>query len=106
MLTLDVLLRESKMDADRIERLHTQRTFEPKEIGEAIDALREKQRLVLALRLYENLTIAEIATILGIKTDKVTVLLARATETLCGILEKALPENEARGNVAAGGSPS
>jgi len=107
MLTIDVLLRESQVGADRIERLHSQRAnFDPKRIGEAIDALAEKQRLALALRFYESLTVDEIATVLGSKSETVSTLLARAMEGLCTHLEKDLGSVTSTGTAAAGGASS
>ena len=104
MLTLDVLLRESKVDADRIERLGSKHSFDAKQVAEAIASLPEKQRLVLALRFYESLTIVEIATVLGSKIEKVSLLLAQAAETICDLLEESLPRMTSRGESAAGGA--
>ena len=103
MLTIDALLRESQVDAKRIERLHTQLgDLGPERIGEAIDALAEKQRLALALRYYESLTVEEIAAVLGSRPDTIQTLLARATEMLCKHLEKEVTGYKKRSTASGG----
>jgi RNA polymerase sigma-70 factor (ECF subfamily) len=57
-------------------------------VGEAMNALPERQRRALALFHHEGLSQAEVGEVLGISDEAVESLLARARRTLRGSLEK------------------
>jgi RNA polymerase sigma-70 factor (ECF subfamily) len=57
-------------------------------VGEAMNALPERQRRALTLFHHEGLSQAEVGEVLGISDEAVESLLARARRTLRGSLEK------------------
>ncbi len=61
----------------------------------AIEALPEKERLVLSLYYYEELTMKEIGGLLGVNESRVSQLHSKATLRLRGKLRKAIPNVEA-----------
>src|SRR5213075_3051480 len=64
-------------------------------LAEAIDALPEKERLVLSLYYYEELTMKEIGSILGVNESRVSQLHSKATLRLRGKLKSAIPNPDA-----------
>jgi RNA polymerase sigma factor for flagellar operon FliA len=63
-------------------------------LGEAIDTLPEKERLVLSLYYYEELTMKEIGSVLGVNESRVSQLHSKATLRLRSKLKKSLPNAE------------
>ena len=66
-------------------------------VGEAMNALPERQRCALTLFHHEGLSQAEVGEILGVSAEAVESLLARARRTLRAALEtewKGLLESE------------
>ncbi len=72
-------------------------------LAEAIDQLPEKERLVLSLYYYEEFTMKEIGTLLGVNESRVSQLHTKATLRLRGKLEKLAPNAEALLKAAAAG---
>lgn len=72
--------------------------FETKEItgllAEAIDSLPERERMVLSLYYYEEFTMKEIGTLLGVNESRVSQIHTKATLRLRGKLAKAAPNFE------------
>ena len=70
----------------------------------AIEELPEKERLVLSLYYYEEFTMKEIGTLLGVNESRVSQLHTKATLRLRGKLAKIVPDVDAmlRSAVAAG----
>lgn len=72
--------------------------FETNEItallADAINTLPEKERLVLSLYYYEEFTMKEIGTLLGVNESRVSQLHTKATLRLRGKLAKAVPNVE------------
>ena len=66
--------------------------FEQKELqdvlAKAIDMLKEKDRLVLSLYYYEELTLKEIGEILGVSESRVSQLNNRAISNLRAAMKK------------------
>ncbi len=60
----------------------------------AVDALPEKERLVLSLYYYEELTMKEIGGLLGVNESRVSQLHSKATLRLRGKLGKVIPNIE------------
>ena len=89
MLSLETLMREAPLDAATRKRVESVVAgLCAGSLREAIDALPERQRLVLALRHYEALQVGESAAVLGAKERQVEELLEKATLALCGKLER------------------
>jgi len=69
--------------------------FESKEItgmlAEAIDTLPERERMVLSLYYYEEFTMKEIGTLLGVNESRVSQIHTKATLRLRGKLSKMAP---------------
>ena len=63
-------------------------------LSEAIDALPEKERMVLSLYYYEELTMKEIGSLLGVNESRVSQLHSKATLRLRSKLRKAIPNVE------------
>ena len=63
-------------------------------LAEAIDALPDKERTVLSLYYYEELTMKEIGSLLGVNESRVSQLHSKATLRLRGKLRKTLPNVE------------
>jgi RNA polymerase sigma factor for flagellar operon FliA len=63
-------------------------------LAEAIDALPEKERLVLSLYYYEELTMKEIGGVLGVNESRVSQLHSKATLRLRSKLKKSIPDVE------------
>jgi RNA polymerase sigma factor FliA len=63
-------------------------------LADAIDNLPEKERLVLSLYYYEELTMKEIGGLLGVNESRVSQLHSKATLRLRGKLRKAIPNVE------------
>ena len=57
-------------------------------LAKAIDMLKEKDRLVLSLYYYEELTLKEIAEILGVSESRVSQLNNRAISNLRAAMKK------------------
>jgi len=64
-------------------------------LGQAIDELPEKERLVLSLYYYEEFTMKEIGTLLGVNESRVSQLHTKATLRLRTRLAKLVPDVEA-----------
>jgi RNA polymerase sigma factor for flagellar operon FliA len=71
-------------------------------LAEAIDELPEKERLVLSLYYYEEFTMKEIGTLLGVNESRVSQLHTKATLKLRSRLGKALPDVETMFKTVAG----
>src|SRR5207244_4429464 len=72
-------------------------------LSQAIDELPEKERLVLSLYYYEEFTMKEIGSLLGVNESRVSQLHTTATLRLRGRLSKVVPNVEAiLRSVAAG----
>ena len=63
-------------------------------LAESIDALPEKERLVLSLYYYEEMTMKEIGSVLGVNESRVSQLHSKATLRLRSKLKKAIPNAE------------
>jgi RNA polymerase sigma factor for flagellar operon FliA len=63
-------------------------------LADSIDALPEKERLVLSLYYYEELTMKEIGNLLGVNESRVSQLHSKATLRLRAKLKKAIPNVE------------
>ena len=63
-------------------------------LTEAIEELPEKERLVLSLYYYEEFTMKEIGTLLGVNESRVSQLHTKATLRLRGKLSKMVPDVE------------
>jgi RNA polymerase sigma factor for flagellar operon FliA len=72
--------------------------FETKQItgmlADAIDSLPERERMVLSLYYYEEFTMKEIGTLLGVNESRVSQIHTKATLRLRGKLAKAAPNFE------------
>jgi RNA polymerase sigma factor for flagellar operon FliA len=72
--------------------------FETKEVttilAEAIDSLPERERMVLSLYYYEEFTMKEIGTLLGVNESRVSQIHTKATLRLRGKLAKVAPNFE------------
>lgn len=89
MLSLETLFRDAgvtKSARSRAEAILAERG--PDLLRETIDALPERQRIVLALRFYEALEPGEIAAVLGTKLEQVDELMGKAVAALCAKLER------------------
>src|SRR2546426_2230355 len=64
-------------------------------LAEAIEELPEKERLVLSLYYYEEFTMKEIGTLLGVNESRVSQLHTKATLRLRSRLAKVVPDVEA-----------
>jgi len=64
-------------------------------LAQAIDELPEKERLVLSLYYYEEFTMKEIGTLLGVNESRVSQLHTKATLRLRTRLAKVVPDVEA-----------
>lgn len=64
-------------------------------LAEAIDSLPEKERLVMSLYYYEEFTMKEIGSLLGVNESRVSQLHTKATLRLRTKLAKMLPNPEA-----------
>jgi RNA polymerase sigma factor FliA len=71
-------------------------------LAEAIEELPEKERLVLSLYYYEEFTMKEIGTLLGVNESRVSQLHTKATLKLRSKLGKVVPDVEAMFKSAAG----
>jgi len=71
-------------------------------LAEAIDDLPEKERLVLSLYYYEEFTMKEIGTLLGVNESRVSQLHTKATLKLRSKLGKAVPDVETMFKSVAG----
>ncbi len=72
-------------------------------LAEAIEELPEKERLVLSLYYYEEFTMKEIGSLLGVNESRVSQLHTKATLRLRGKLSKVVPDVDAiLRSVAAG----
>ena len=71
-------------------------------LTDAIEDLPEKERLVLSLYYYEEFTMKEIGTLLGVNESRVSQLHTKATLKLRSKLGKALPEVETMFKSVAG----
>jgi len=60
-------------------------------MAEAIEALPEKERMVLSLYYYEELTMKEIGSLLGVNESRVSQLHSKATLRLRSKLRRAIP---------------
>lgn len=73
--------------------------FEQQEVtrllAEAIDTLPEKERLVLSLYYFEEFTMKDIGSVLGVNESRVSQLHTKATLKLRSKLKKAIPNVEA-----------
>jgi RNA polymerase sigma factor FliA len=73
--------------------------FQSKELtallAEAIDELPEKERMVLSLYYYEEFTMKEIGTLLGVNESRVSQLHTKATLRLRSRLAKVVPDVDA-----------
>src|SRR6185295_4399172 len=63
-------------------------------LGEAIDSLPERERLVLSLYYYEEFTMKEIGTLLGVNESRVSQIHTKATLRLRTKLSKLAPNVE------------
>ena len=63
-------------------------------LAQAIDELPEKERLVLSLYYYEEFTMKEIGTLLGVNESRVSQLHTKATLRLRTRLAKLVPDVE------------
>jgi RNA polymerase sigma factor for flagellar operon FliA len=63
-------------------------------LSEAIDSLPERERMVLSLYYYEEFTMKEIGTLLGVNESRVSQIHTKATLRLRGKLSKAVPNFE------------
>jgi RNA polymerase sigma factor for flagellar operon FliA len=63
-------------------------------LAQAIEDLPEKERLVLSLYYYEEFTMKEIGTLLGVNESRVSQLHTKATLRLRGKLAKVVPDVE------------
>ena len=68
----------------------------------AIEDLPEKERLVLSLYYYEEFTMKEIGTLLGVNESRVSQLHTKATLKLRSKLGKVVPDVEAMFKSVAG----
>jgi RNA polymerase sigma factor for flagellar operon FliA len=64
-------------------------------LAEAIEELPEKERLVLSLYYYEEFTMKEIGSLLGVNESRVSQLHTKATLRLRGRLSKVIPDVDA-----------
>ena len=64
-------------------------------LADAINALPDKERLVLSLYYYEELTMKEIGSVLGVNESRVSQLHSKATFRLRTKLKKAIPNVDA-----------
>jgi RNA polymerase sigma factor for flagellar operon FliA len=71
-------------------------------LSEAIEDLPEKERLVLSLYYYEEFTMKEIGTLLGVNESRVSQLHTKATLKLRSKLGKVVPDVEAMFKSVAG----
>jgi RNA polymerase sigma factor FliA len=71
-------------------------------LADAIDDLPEKERLVLSLYYYEEFTMKEIGTLLGVNESRVSQLHTKATLKLRSKLGKAVPDVETMFKSVAG----
>ena len=71
-------------------------------LGEAIEELPEKERLVLSLYYYEEFTMKEIGTLLGVNESRVSQLHTKATLRLRARLAKVVPNVESALKSVAG----
>jgi RNA polymerase sigma factor FliA len=71
-------------------------------LAEAIEELPEKERLVLSLYYYEEFTMKEIGTLLGVNESRVSQLHTKATLKLRSRLGKVVPNVEAMFKSVAG----
>jgi RNA polymerase sigma factor for flagellar operon FliA len=71
-------------------------------LAEAIEELPEKERLVLSLYYYEEFTMKEIGTLLGVNESRVSQLHTKATLRLRSRLAKVVPDVEAMLKSVAG----
>src|SRR5215467_4224372 len=71
-------------------------------LAEAIDDLPEKERLVLSLYYYEEFTMKEIGTLLGVNESRVSQLHTKATLKLRSRLGKSVPDVETMFKSVAG----
>ena len=71
-------------------------------LGEAIEELPEKERLVLSLYYYEEFTMKEIGTLLGVNESRVSQLHTKATLRLRARLAKVVPHVESALKSVAG----
>jgi len=63
-------------------------------LGEAIDSLPERERLVLSLYYYEEFTMKEIGTLLGVNESRVSQIHTKATLRLRTKLSKLAPNSD------------
>ena len=63
-------------------------------LSAAIDALPEKERMVLSLYYYEELTMKEVGAILGVNESRISQLHSKATLRLRSKLRRAIPNAE------------
>jgi RNA polymerase sigma factor for flagellar operon FliA len=63
-------------------------------LTEAVDALPERERLVLSLYYFEEFTMKEIGALLGVNESRVSQLHTKATLRLRGKLAKFVPNVE------------
>lgn len=98
MTSLDNTVYEDEKEIRLIDTLEDSKNLKPSEIVEkeelvnvmtqAIDMLKEKDKLVLSLYYYEQLTLKEIGGILGISESRVSQLNSRAIGKLREIMKK------------------
>jgi RNA polymerase sigma-70 factor (ECF subfamily) len=69
------------------------------DVGRALEAMKPRDRAMLWLAYAEGSSHQEIATVLGVKTASVKLLLFRARRRLAGLLGRTPPANVAQGNV-------
>lgn len=87
----DVVSDESANTAGEVETKEMQRT-----LGEAIERLPEREKLVIALYYYEGLTFKEIGKILGVSESRVYQLHTQAVLRLRGYLQRDVALFQAR----------
>ncbi|MDM8127365.1 sigma-70 family RNA polymerase sigma factor, partial [Paraclostridium benzoelyticum] len=80
------------IDIIKDESINVEASIEKEElietVAKALDLLKEKDRLVLSLYYYEELTLKEIGEILGVTESRVSQLSKKAISNLRGIMKK------------------
>lgn len=95
---LDNVISEGEKEFNLIDTIEDKYTLYPEEfiekkelqeiIAKSIDSLKEKDRLVLSLYYYEELTLKEIGNILGVSESRVSQLNNRAISNLKSAMKK------------------
>ena len=80
------------IDIIKDESINVEASIEKEElietVAKALDLLKEKDRLVLSLYYYEELTLKEIGEILGVTESRVSQLSKKAISNLRGMMKK------------------